>query len=480
MNDKANSLSWLNPRDLCLSGRFDIFIKYLYARALVNGMPSEFHKRAYHDHLRVLNGHVELDEYGKPCKVGRARFLQEFENVVRSIESDGFSTAHPVPISANGSIMNGAHRVAACMALNRPIYVQQHREPFEPRWTYDFFRSSGLHPDYLDAGGLAAADWYDDCRVAVIFGAGFHARQEILEELRSIGKVWYQTAFPVSERAQLNLIRVIYEGEPWLGRREFGYLGAAGKARPCFPPDCPQEVCFAFFVPGADADAIRQAKERIRSQIGKANHSLHMTDSRDETLRIAEIVLNENGRHFLTHRRYGRFRAFERDLHTLQAGVAGHPQLLEHICVVGSSVLAAYGLRDARDLDIVFSNCRPDLASNIKFESSNAHWTQYGFDVDSLVQDPRHHFRCNGVKFVSLETVVKLKAIRRERKDAVDLALVDAMVGNPRSDGKATIARLALVLRLYCNAKWLRSYAGHWLARLGLRVQRKARRKANV
>jgi hypothetical protein len=138
---------------------------------------------------------------------------------------------------------------------------------------------------------------------------------------------------------------------------------------------------------------------------------------------------------------------------------------------VGSGVLSIYGLRDARDLDIVIAPEHIEAAAKHGVESNNAHWESHGFEIRQLLYDPRNYFCFNGIKFLSVDPLIKLKTKRGEEKDFVDLSLIRLMIGH-RNPLRAAVARFFLLVRLYTNLRWLRSYFDHWLNRLGLRSRR--------
>ena len=63
---------WLDTEELDLSTHFDVFVKYQYARAFLDGTLTDYHRRAYVEHLRVFNACLELGTDGEPvsCALG--------------------------------------------------------------------------------------------------------------------------------------------------------------------------------------------------------------------------------------------------------------------------------------------------------------------------------------------------------------------------------------------------------------------------
>ncbi len=116
-----NKEFWIDPKKLVTTSRLDIVAKYLYAKSLLEGQEIDRNKKYYLEHIKGWNNYYE----GAPLKIGSHAFLNSFHKLIRNMKEQGFcSSADPVPINSVGEIQNGAHRVAACLALNIPIKVK--------------------------------------------------------------------------------------------------------------------------------------------------------------------------------------------------------------------------------------------------------------------------------------------------------------------------------------------------------------------
>ena len=65
-----------------------------------------------------------------PCKkkVGSEQFVSEFDDLLRSLSANGFDVKRSlVPVTADGYMLNGAHRVAAAIAMRLPCGSRQYR-----------------------------------------------------------------------------------------------------------------------------------------------------------------------------------------------------------------------------------------------------------------------------------------------------------------------------------------------------------------
>ena len=86
--------------------------------------------------------------------------------------------------------------------------------------------------------------------------------------------------------------------------------------------------------------------------------------------------------------------------------------------------MAAYGLRDGKDLDFLHHFSLPAGGLPPELGSHNEYAELYGASVDDLIYDPANHFYFSGFKFVALPVIARMKKARGEPKDRSDLALI--------------------------------------------------------
>lgn len=470
-NGRRTGKDWLDTGELDLSTRFDVFVKYQYGRAFLAGALTDSHRNAYADHIHASEAALDDRTLGTGERLGAAESMRRFQGLLRSVARDGFDEAHAVPVDPALKPLDGAHRVAACMAADRPLCVAHRDSVLGFDRSYRHYRDRGMRPEYMDLGATALLSRFSDLRAAVIFGAAMDRKQRVIEELNAAGPLLYEKAIRLSGIGNSNLIRLIHDGEGWLGERH-GYLGARGEAMPCFPSASPSSVSIVLFRPSRPDSDLARLEERICEQVGIAAHCIHVSDTWEEAGRIASYALSQGGLHLLDNRRYGSFAGFERDFAAFQETRAASGIDREHVLVVGSSILSIYGIRDARDLDVLVAPSLAEAARSRGLDPCNAQWERYGFDVRELVYDPSKHFFHDGHKCVRLEELIRWKKRRGEAKDHIDLSLIEAILGT-QPGSRARVGLLRLRLRLYSNLTRLRSRLARWLVRLGLRAQRR-------
>lgn len=405
--------------------RFDIPAKYLYAKHREKKAASGFAVQLYAEHLRVWNGLHELE----PVKHGIDAYLDSFHGILDSTRTDGLDPRRsPVPLGRSLSPVNGSHRIAACLLHGRDVHCRVTDDGLETHnYNYLYFRNREVHV----RGGLAPA-WQNAialeyCRLkpetfaVLVFPSAVEKHREILEVLLSHGHVAYDKEFFLGPAARLNLIRCVYSGEAWLGTAKDGYNGANAKVAGCFSSAGP--LRFFVFETHDPQNALR-TKVAIRDLFGLGNNSVHINDSHDQTLRVAESLLNANSVHFLEHARPEVPARLLEQLATLRHWLREERLSPEDLCIGGSAVLAAYGLREGKDLDFLHHFALPDRGLPAGLGSHNEYARLYGHLPDELIYDPGNHFHFSGFKFASPPIVARMKKARGERKDAADLALM--------------------------------------------------------
>jgi hypothetical protein len=167
-----------------------------------------------------------------------------------------------------------------------------------------------------------------------------------------------------------------------------------------------------------------RAKAAIRALFDIGNHSVHITDTHHETLRVAEALLNANSVHFVEHARPGAPVRLLGHMARLRDWLREAGLSPEDLCIGGSAVLAAYGLREGKDLDFLHHFALPERGLPEDLGSHNEYAGLYGLSADDLIYDPSNHFNYFGLKFASLPVIARMKKTRGEKKDAVDLSLI--------------------------------------------------------
>ena len=413
----------VQPTEFLSPARLDVMAKYVYALQWVLKRRAEWGPHVYREHLRVWNEFREGDGSGKSSYED---FRASFDELLTHIAHHGFDERRGViPTGQNNVIIDGAHRVAAALALKTPVKVVCFG--MQPRqYNYEFFRERGLAEEILDDLILQYCRLDDRVRVAVLFPVTQGREDEMTRTLQESGPILYRKSITISRRGRENLIKLLYRGESWLGDGIRPTPGLLQHVNQRFVDHEP--VKFVFFV-GGDEDKNRQAKSRIRALFDLGNDPVHINDMHHQTISIAESVLNANSLHLLNHARSGGFRNFSELFRSFKEWLAQEHLDSRLFCIDGSAVLAAYGLRDANDLDYLYAGEPVAQGPSSLVSCHNAELSHYDISLDDLVLDPRNYFYFDSVKFLAIHLIRKMKAARGEAKDLSDVYRIDVLEG---------------------------------------------------
>lgn len=412
--------------DLLTPNRFDLLAKYIYANSLVLGVQSAWQKQLYINHIKTFNGLVEADGSGKHGENG---FISSFDSIIASIGAVGFQTEFGViPLCIDGTLLDGAHRTTVCIVLDRPVTcVRLNKNPCA--YNYSWFRNKGLDEDSLDAMAFALCSLKKKTFVVVVFPAAQGRNAELVELIEKHSLIWYRKDIRIDGDGAVNLIRQVYRNEPWIGNHTNDFNGARNKAERCFQG--PDNV--RTFIVEANLEDILTLKIAIRSMYKVGNHSVHINDTQEETCELAKIFFNKNTVHFLNNSLPSGRKWFQKLFYYYKCWVFDNSAHRNALCIDGSSVLAVYGLREARDIDFLHSEDVPETGFK-EISSHNHEANYYAFSIAEMISNPKMHFFVDGLKFLSLSIVRNMKIARAEEKDFEDIVLIDQVLENCNRD----------------------------------------------
>ena len=423
------------PQCLLSPQRFDLAAKTPYVQHLLWGVQSDWALRLYDAHLYAFNGYVEGDGSGKQ---GRKQFLDAFHDIIRSMGKAGFNDGLSLlPIGGDMTLLDGAHRLAAAICLNTPVtglLLNNSSNAYD----YSFFMRRALAPEWLDAMAMEFCRLIEDMRIVTLFPSAVGKDDDVERILKNSGSIYYHKDVSLNTSGAVHLIRQMYLGEPWVGDYESRYPGACQKAKACFNREGPVRVY--VFKPHEGQD-LSLVKDAVRALYGIGKHSVHINDTHKETLMLAGLFLNKNSIHFMNHAPVQAGRNFSNLFTLYKQAVTSKGIQSDFFCLDGSSVLAAYGLRDARDVDFLHFGYKEVLVGHHAITSHNDHAHYYPCSRDTLIFDPACHFYYEGCKMVSLDMLAQMKARRGEAKDIRDISLCRRLLDRKTGVASTTVSQ---------------------------------------
>lgn len=148
----------LSPKKLINERSLDITIRYMYARDIIEGKSGSENEHRYIKFMEAANGFNEpteniisafFSEYY--IKQGKEIYIKAFKELIESIKDVGFKREYFIPIDKNGHMINGGHRIAAALALEKDVWVRKY--PFDGlriRFGSKWFLEHGFSKEEVD------------------------------------------------------------------------------------------------------------------------------------------------------------------------------------------------------------------------------------------------------------------------------------------------------------------------------------------
>ena len=412
--------------------RFDIGAKYAYALFREHGIDCEWALEVYKRHLELWNGFVEYDN---PHKNTCEKFINCFNDILDSVKKDGFDSTKPIPISATGIMLNGVHRATACLLHNKDptLYISQNPMEFGGWHTknnnYKMFQGLGLEQKYMDFMALEYVKLNPKSYTFIVFPtAGFNVENIIAR----FGSIVYKKEIELTEIGSYNLTRQLYKGEDWLGNWQNGFYMAANKAKSCWGESkAPLQL---YIVDFDTFDISRECKLEVRKILNfqtpkqDSNRFCHTNDNHEQSLRVARMLLNDNGIHYINNMKLVYNPKLIAWLDHYKKYIEEHEWNPDDFCVSASAVLSVYGLRDCQDLDYLHHDPQQQIGNHSMIHTHETELAKYTMKKDEIIYNPENYFYYDDIKFASLNVIKALKEKRGEPKDKVDIEHINQVL----------------------------------------------------
>lgn len=409
----------LEATQLLTCNRFDLSFKLMFLKMISHDV--KFAQKAYEEHVRALS----LGKFKEPENLQKdniTNYIKVFHDIFNDIKNYGFNDNKSIiPLSTNGSIANGAHRVASSIILGTKIpcvniAVTEHI------YDYKFFYERNVPQKLMDAAACEFIENANNVYLAIIWPTAVGKDDDLESIFKSIV---YRKEVKLNANGAHNLLSQIYYGEDWIGSVEDNFKGAEGKLIECFKSF--NEIRFIAFQ-SESIEHVRKIKEEIRSIFYLGKHSIHITDTHTETLRVSRVIFNENSIHFLNYAKPNKFTSTHKKIKKYKAFLNENNISCDDAILDSGIILSAYGLREAQDTDFLINN-RGDL--NVKFDLIDNHeevLKYYAFNKVDMIYDQQLYFYFNDLKFISFSNLYQMKKNRAETKDQNDLILMEALI----------------------------------------------------
>lgn len=377
-DQKSFQIKEYEPLDLINHKRFDIMAKYIYGWFKKNNIDSDWGRRLYEDHIWVFNQYDEDDGSGKK---GIAAFYNSFDLTLKSVQQFGFKEDESIiPISINKVPLDGAHRLTAALLYNEKVKAVK-IDTDDVDYNYHFFRDRGLLKKWSDAMAMEYCKIKENTHIFMIFNFSGGMKKTLLDH----GSVFYEKKIKLNRLGLQNLLGIQLFDEKW-----------SELLREQMNKDEQYYYLDVFVLEQSDKNFPQLMENSIFPMT-------YMSKTREQTIKLAQNLLNENSIHFLNTAREINNNKFKALLGEFQKNIGTDH---DNYCLVSNVVMAAYGIGNCEELSYIHFDS--------KFKGiENAVLVTYDKKED-VIFNPENHFYYNGIKFATLNVV---KAMKKQSKN---------------------------------------------------------------
>ncbi|NQZ87038.1 MAG: hypothetical protein HRT54_05600 [Colwellia sp.] len=415
--DKTYVVETLDSRSLLTWNRLDLAFKLTYLDNIkVN---SRLAKEVYKYDIKAQTLGQFIENGNEENKSSFDDYINIFTETYKNIKNHGFNKdISLIPLSKDGSIMNGAHRVASSIHLNKNISTVLTSGRIKTI-DYRYFFERDTPQTCLDEVVQKFIEYsMDNVYIAFLWPSGKGHKSEA-ESLFS--NVVYKKQIKLSTRGAFNLLVELYKHMEWVGSKDNGYKGAKKKLIECFP----SFESFKIIVFQAKSlKDVQIVKKEIRDIYKIGFSSIHITDTKEEAIRLSRLLLNENGIHFLNNAEPYKFIDIYNNLDRFKEFLINNKVNCNDIVVDGSLILSIYGLRKNIDVDFLVSDNSKITFVDDEYEIHDSELQYHNKTKSELIYDSDNYFTFYGLKFISFSQLYNMKLKRHEEKDLNDCSIM--------------------------------------------------------
>ncbi len=356
------------------------------------------------------------------------------------MKSNSFIWKKALPIDINGNLLNGAHRLASAAAAKKKVKIHQQNKETKD-FTWRFFTKQKLRQDIMDYGTLNFVLLNENAYIVNLFPCADQTKDSEVERiLLKYGKLYYKkTIADLPFNAYVNINMLCYnmneKENGWFGKGKDNFQGLQKNAKNKSNGKSPLRV-YVFIC--KKLEDVKAAKAEIRALYDKGNRSCHINDYHHEAITLAQTYFNENSLDFIRYHPFSGNIKFNQTVDMFKKHVEELGCNIQNFILVGSTPLAAYQIRDAKDIDFLAkTNALATSAKTDMFHSHDSQLKFYPTGKTQLIENPNNYFWHRGVKILSLKNTLAMKTTRNEiGKDDIDCESIRKLYNMEAQNGK--------------------------------------------
>lgn len=426
-------VKWVHAKNLIVPNRLDLMAKMYYVECREMNYNMSFARELYKAHIEAFSDGT-YTEPGNEAKNSSDVFFEAFEELIKSIKENGLLAERSVvPVSPNGTIENGAHRVAIAAYLGLDVPCEE--ENYEVKYNYKFFEERLLATKYLDFMVTRYIETSEkDVNLLILWPAALQQKDKFKRSIEYIestcgDSVVYCRKFKVNYEGLRNLMIHVYaDGFDWAGTIDNHFKGIQTKADECYA-ESKQMMVYAI---EKSSEEVIKLKEKVREIIGISKSACHSTDSAQDAISLAHLFFNENSMHLMNNGTIDFDDDLYRRIAKFKKAITDKNFDYEKYVIDSSSVMGLYGIRKTNDLDYIAISDDYVIPG---YDDNSVYLHYYGLARDEMVFNPDKYLYAFGMKFITLKVLEQYKKNRGREKDKLDVKLIEDKLNNSKSFG---------------------------------------------
>ena len=418
---ESYKISKINASDLLVWNRFDLAFKLFYLDNKKQNM--ELARKIYIEDIKAQTV-GKFEEKGSKDKSSIEKYIEIFTETYNNIDKIGFDDSKTViPLSSNGSIINGAHRISSAIHLNKEVSCVHLDLPIMT-CDYKYFFERDVSIDILDIVATQFIKYAQNTYVAFLWPSGVGSKKEAESKFSNIV---YKKELTLTPNGAFNLLYELYKHMDWIGNAKESYSGIQKKLVECFP----NFNSFTVIVFQEESlEKVRDIKEEVRKIYNIGYSSVHITDTKNEAVEISRFLLNDNALHFLNYRNLSKISLVQNELLRFKQFINKNNIDTDNIILDSSIILALYGLRKNNDIDYLLDDTFSIKYIDNNIDANDKTLPFYEKEKYNLIYNPGNYFYFENLKFISFKQLYIMKSNRNKDRDINDCNMMRVLIEN--------------------------------------------------
>ena len=281
------------------SDRLDLVCKLFYIDSREKMKNESLARELYKAHLRAFS-FGSFTEPGSEEKNTLDKYFDTFDELIDDAKNNGLNAEKSVvPVGDKNSILDGSHRTAIAIYYGIPLPIVR-VAGVHKIYDYEFFQSRDLEEVFLDLMAFLYIYFSKNSYVACLWPrADIRSKRVKTEELiKGTCDIVYRKQIRLNYHGLEQLMIHIYGSQEWAGNIENKFKGIPFKAKACYR-NC--AFTTVYVLSGCELNDMVDLKAEIREIFQMENHSIHITDTKEEALDAGKELLFQKSKELLNY-----------------------------------------------------------------------------------------------------------------------------------------------------------------------------------